>query len=36
MYQFQLKLETGYMEFARLEYYADGIHSAIVKLAGYQ
>ena len=27
-------LETGYIEFARLEYYADAIHSAIVNPAG--
>ena len=27
-------LKTGYIEFARLEYYADTIHSAIVNPAG--
>ena len=28
------RLKTGYIEFARLEYYADAIHSAIVNPAG--
>ena len=27
-------LKTDYIEFARLEYYADAIHSAIGNLAG--
>ena len=29
-------LKTGYIEFVRLEYYADAIHSAIVNAAGKQ
>ena len=30
----QKQLKIGYIEFARLEYYADAIHSAIVNPAG--
>ena len=34
VYVIQKQLKIGYIEFARLEYYADAIHSAIVNPAG--